>query len=151
MILEVIQAAGVEPAPWWMSAQSPWWAAPVSTLAGAMLAWFLARLTSGRNARIAEARELRQLKREVYSDLWAAALEHHRRVSMGDRTDGQDATIRAMEQMLTIELLAPKDVHEAALKLVNTMTNLEATGSDRGKAMSMFRQAVASELKLTSS
>ncbi len=148
MILDVIHAAAADPSPWWLSATAPWWAAPVSTLAGAVLAWSLARLSSGRSEKLATSKELATLKREVYSELWAAALEHVALTSSSsDPEAGRPAVVRGMEQMLTIELLAPPTVHAAAKALVNAMTEMH-TPAARGKAMAAFRVAVAEELKI---
>ena len=143
-----MQAAAAAPVQWWESATAPWWAAPVSTLLGALLAWGLARLTSGRAEKAAATKETIALKREAYSELWAAALEHTALVPGADEKEGRRALVRAMEQILTIELLAPQKIHDAAKALVTAMMNITPEDG-RGAAMAKFRVAVAEELKLT--
>lgn len=87
------------------------------------------------------------MKREAYSELWAAALEHTALVPGPDAKEGRRALVRAMEQILTIELLAPPKIHDAAKALVTAMMKVTPVDG-RGNAMATFRIAVAEELKL---
>lgn len=149
MLLDVIEAAtAVEPEPWWLSATAPWWAAPVSTLAGALLAWLLAHLTASRTSRDTERREAQALKREAYSALWSAAMEHHRAASFDEHPGRRAAAVRASEAMLMIELVAPEPVREAAYGVIKVMTAGETTGEQRGLAMQAFKVAVRSEMRI---
>lgn len=146
MILDVMQAAAAEPVPWWMSATAPWWATPVATLAGAVLAWGLARLTSGRTAQREDTIALREKKLAAYSDFWAAGLAYTRNMLAGNHETAHDILVRASEVMLTIELFGSKDVVDAAREVLFTMDK-KVDSDTHTAAMSAFRLRVGEDLK----
>lgn len=147
MMLDVMQAAAeAEPVDWWVSAQSPWWAAPVSTLAGAVLAWLLARLTEKRKSSEAAARETRDLRRQAYADLWSVALEEAYATQLGDTAAQRAAMQRAGEVMLTIELVAPEAVQSASREVMLRLTAHSPSNDDRVEAMIAFKDAVRKDL-----
>lgn len=132
--------------PWWMSATSPWWAAPVATLAGAFLAWFLARLTSNRAERREDAIALREKKLEVYDEFWAAGMEYSRATSHDDVAAGTAALLRTTNLMLRVELFSPPEVNNAAREVVRYMSGKE-TSSERVEAMKTFRERVTADIR----
>lgn len=147
MIFDVMQAAAAEPVPWWMSATAPWWATPLATLAGAVLAWVLARATAARTERVADERASRELRRQVYAEFWANAIEYNRVLSHKDWTERMTATRRAAELMLSIELLASKDVRDTASKWVDVMMEHQTAADNWPEQAAAFRDAVAREYR----
>lgn len=146
MVWHLVLMAAPEPTPWWQAAQSPWWAAPVSTLAGAVLAWFLARLTEKRKLRDADARETRTSRMQAYADFWSIALEEAHATQLGDATGQRAMVKRAGEVMLTLELVAPKDVQRASLAVMALLTSHSKSNEERADAMIAFKDAVRKDL-----
>ncbi|WP_372968530.1 hypothetical protein [Microbacterium sp.] len=144
MILDVMQAA--EPVPWWMTAESPWWAAPVATLAGALLAWALARATAGRAEKLAERKASRDLRRQIYVDFWGAVVEHHRAEATDDGKAVAVSIARVVHAMLPLELAAPDPVQAAAKALLETLKH-DLSSEEKGHASRAFRQTVADDLR----
>lgn len=149
MILDVMHAAkDAEPVDWWVSAQSPWWAAPVATLAGAVLAWFLARLTAGRARRAEEKRASEMLKRQTYVEFWSIALEHAHASAPVEADAQRAALMKAGESMLNIELVAPDSVQDAARKVFGMMASRSALDDERSNAMLALKEAIRGDLSI---
>lgn len=149
MILNVMQAAAADPVPWWASATAPWWAAPVATLAGAVLAWFLGRLTSNRVKSDERDREAAELKRHTYIEFWSIALEHARASAPIDADAQQAALLKAGETMLIIELVAPPEVLAAARDVFGQMASRAALDVARTEAMRVLKEAIRKDLDIS--
>lgn len=145
MIIDVLQA-GTEPAAWWTSATAPWWATPVSTVAGALLAWMLARSTNKRAEIIAARRESQRLRRQTYVDFWAAIVDHHGALIFEKPEQRQQAFNRASHQLLSLEISATPEVLAAANRVIETLKD-DATNEQRGIAAAAYRAAVSADLR----
>lgn len=115
-----------------------------------MLYWrgFLhARATAARTERVADERASRELRRQVYAEFWANAIEYNRVLSHKDWTERMTATRRAAELMLSIELLASKDVRDTASKWVDVMMEHQTAADNWPEQAAAFRDAVAREYR----